>query len=278
MPPVRNVVLDLVPSATVKSPRRRWGIAVGALAALAALAALVAIVAGLLTTSPRVKTGTSGDRPLTASASTAGAARSNLPPGRGALIAVLRRATTLHDTPGGRVLHAIGRRSEFDSPQTLWVVAPRGRWLGVISPQAGNGRIGWIPRGAASLGRVDWKLRVSLSARRLLVFNGGRMVQRYRVAVGGPGAPTPTGRFDVTDLLATGNPTGPYGCCILALSALAPHAIQGWGGGNRIAIHATTDTASIGQPVSHGCLRLTTAQGRWLLSHVPLGTPTLISG
>jgi lipoprotein-anchoring transpeptidase ErfK/SrfK len=28
--------------------------------------------------------------------------------------------------------------------------------------------------------------------------------------------------------------------------------------------------------VSHGCLRLTLAEGRWLLSHIPLGTPTII--
>ena len=277
MPPVRNVVLDFVPSDPVESDRRRWGIAVGALATLAALAVLVAIAAGLLTTSRTVKTGTSGFRPLRTSASPARAVP-ELPPGPGALVAVLRHATTLRDAPGGRALHAIGKRSEFDSPQTLWVVSPRGRWLGVISAQLGNGRIGWIPRRAASLHRVDWTLRVSLSARRLLVFNGGRIVQRDRVAVGGPDAPTPTGRFAVTDLLATGNPAGPYGCCIVALSALAPHAIQGWGGGNRIAIHATTDTASIGQPVSHGCLRLTTAEGFWLMSHIPLGTPTLISG
>jgi lipoprotein-anchoring transpeptidase ErfK/SrfK len=30
-------------------------------------------------------------------------------------------------------------------------------------------------------------------------------------------------------------------------------------------------------PVSHGCLRLTLPEGQWLLNHVPLGTPTLIS-
>jgi lipoprotein-anchoring transpeptidase ErfK/SrfK len=176
------------------------------------------------------------------------------------------------------VLHRIGKRSEFDSPQTLWVAAHSGGWLGVISPQVGNGRLGWIPRGAASLRRVNWRLQVSLSSRRLSVLSGGRIVRRYRVAVGQPAAPTPTGRFAVTDLLATDNPAGPYGCCIVALSALAPHAIQGWGGGNRIAIHATTDTGSIGQAVSHGCLRLTTDEGRWLMDHVPLGTPTLISG
>jgi lipoprotein-anchoring transpeptidase ErfK/SrfK len=251
---------------------------------LAGLLPLGAIVIGLIITvsvngGPSSAGALRPRSPSPAARAGAGAgAVPELPPGPGALVAVLRHATTLRDAAGGRVLHAIGKRSEFDSPQTLWVVSPRGRWLGVISPQVGNGRIGWIPRRAASLHRVDWKLRVSLSARRLLVFNGGRIVQRDRVAVGGPDAPTPTGRFAVTDLLATDTPAGPYGCCIVALSALAPHAIQGWGGGNRIAIHATTDTASIGQPVSHGCLRLTTAEGRWLMSHVPLGTPTLISG
>jgi lipoprotein-anchoring transpeptidase ErfK/SrfK len=82
----------------------------------------------------------------------------------------------------------------------------------------------------------------------------------------------------VTDRLETGDPEGPYGCCILALSATAPHAIPGWTGGDRIAIHATPETQTIGQPDSHGCLRVTQAEARWLIYHVPLGTPVLISG
>jgi lipoprotein-anchoring transpeptidase ErfK/SrfK len=92
-----------------------------------------------------------------------------------------------------------------------------------------------------------------------------------------PSAPTPAGTFAVTDRLVTHDPTGPYGCCILALSAVAPHAIQGWTGGNRIAIHSTPETSSIGYAVSHGCMRLTLPEGRWLLAHIPLGTPVVIS-
>jgi lipoprotein-anchoring transpeptidase ErfK/SrfK len=180
-------------------------------------------------------------------------------------------------SPGGRRLGVIGTRTGFGSPQEMWVVRPAVRWLGVVSPVAGNGRVGWIPRSAASLGRVDWELRVSLSARRLTVLENGQIRQRYTVAIGAPGAPTPPGRFAVTDRLATGDPAGPYGCCILALSALSPHAIQGWSGGDRIAIHSTPDSGSIGLPVSHGCLRLTLAEGRWLLNHIPLATPALIS-
>ncbi len=166
--------------------------------------------------------------------------------------------------------------TDFGSPEALWVAKQAPGWLGIVSPLAGNGRLGWIPRSAATLVPILWELRVSLSARQLTVLYAGSVVRRYTVAIGRPDAPTPTGRFAVTDRLNTGDPSGPYGCCILALSAHSPHAIQGWGGGNRIAIHSTPDTSSIGHPVSHGCVRLTLAEGRWLLAHIPLGTPTLI--
>jgi lipoprotein-anchoring transpeptidase ErfK/SrfK len=103
------------------------------------------------------------------------------------------------------------------------------------------------------------------------------VLKRYLIAIGRPDAPTPSGRFAVTDRLLTGDPAGPYGCCILALSAHSPHAIQGWTGGDRIAIHSTPDAATIGEAVSHGCMRVTMDNGRWLLAHIPLGTPTLIT-
>lgn len=200
-----------------------------------------------------------------------------LPPGRGALVAVVDHGTGMRSRPGGHVFARLPARTPFGSPQALWVRRLSGSWLGVVSTIAGNNRIGWIPAADASLTRVDWELKVSLHARQLTVLESGRAVHRYTIAVGAPGSPTPTGTFAVTDRLATGDPSGPYGCCILALSATAPHAIADWNGGNRIAIHSTPETWTIGEPVSHGCMRLTLAEGRWLLSHIPIGTPTLIS-
>ncbi len=202
-----------------------------------------------------------------------------LPVGSGALIARVIHPTALRASPSPRA-HSIARlltKTEFGSPEMLWVVNHVPGWLGVMTPQAGNGRVGWIAQGAASLSRESWKLEVSLGARRLTVLNHGKVVIRYTVAIGSPDAPTPTGRFAVTDRLVTDDPAGPYGCCILALSAHAPHAIQGWTGGTRIAIHSTPDSGSIGEAASHGCVRVTLADGRWLLAHIPLGTPTLIS-
>jgi hypothetical protein len=201
-----------------------------------------------------------------------------VPPGNGTLIAVVAHPATMRSSPGGHVLTRMQARTQFGSRQVLWVARLSGPWLGVISPLAGNNRLGWIRASDASLSRVNWELKVSLRARRLTVVHDGHPVANYVIAIGRATAPTPTGRFAVTDRLNTGDPTGPYGCCILALSADAPHAIQGWSGGNRIAIHSTPDTSTIGDAISHGCIHVTLAQGQWLLDHIPLGTPTLVTG
>lgn len=203
---------------------------------------------------------------------------STLPSGAGAIVARIVHPTTIRTSPGGHAIARIGLRSNFGSPSIVLVRRHERGWLGVISTQSGNGRLGWIHQVDTALTRIPFEIKVSLSARRLTVLDGRRVLERYAVAVGRPDAPTPTGRFEVTDRLATGDPGGPYGCCVLALSAKAPHAIQGWSGGDRIAIHSTPETDTIGEPVSHGCLRLTLSEGHWLMTHVPLGTPTLISG
>jgi lipoprotein-anchoring transpeptidase ErfK/SrfK len=199
-------------------------------------------------------------------------------PGPGALVARLTRATILRASPGGRALGKLGPRTEFGSPAVVLVARRSGRWLGVVSQLAGNGRLGWIPEAVTALRRVTFELKVSLADRRLMVLDSGRVLKRYTIAIGRPSAPTPTGRYAVTDRLATGEETGPYGCCIIALSAHSPHAIAGWAGGTRIAIHSTPETSTIGEPVSHGCMRLTIAEGQWLMKNIPLGTPAVISG
>jgi lipoprotein-anchoring transpeptidase ErfK/SrfK len=212
-----------------------------------------------------------------ASAPSSHSAGLKLPTGRGTLVALLRHPAAMHVKPGGRVLAKLKLKTSFGSPQAMWVVRRSGTWLGVVSSTAGNNQVGWISASAVSLSRVSWQLRVSLSARKLTVLDNGQVKQRYTVAIGAPDAPTPTGRFAVTDRLLTGDPAGPYGCCILALSAKAPHAIQDWSGGNRIAIHSTPETETIGEAVSHGCVRLTLAEGQWLINHIPLGTPAVIT-
>jgi lipoprotein-anchoring transpeptidase ErfK/SrfK len=253
-----------------------------ALAGAAVLVSLIPIVIALLlsggsgASAGTTPSAASVFKPVTTTKKTPSPRNLLIPPGNGTLVALVQRATQMRSSPGGRAYAKVPMRTEFGSPQEMWVVRTSGSWLGVISSIAGNGRVGWIPARDASLSRVYWELKVSLSARRVSVLHNGLTVKRFTIAIGAPSAPTPTGRFAVTDRLHTGDPAGPYGCCILALSAKAPHAIQDWSGGNRIAIHSTPETSSIGEPVSHGCMRLTLPEGRWLLKHIPLGTPTLI--
>jgi lipoprotein-anchoring transpeptidase ErfK/SrfK len=274
-----------------RRPRRGRGLLIALAVLIPAVPVAIGIAIGLggSSAAPAVTT-TAGFAPVPsgarAGANAAGAGTTAktsktdalpVPPGPGAIVAVVRHPTTLRATPGGRKLARLSTKTQFGSPETILVARHVPGWLGVVATQAGNGRIGWIEQSAASLARISWELKVSLGARRLTVFDAGKVVRQFTVAIGRPGAPTPTGRFAVTDRLLTGNDAGPYGCCILALSAHSPHTIQGWTGGDRIAIHSTPDATSIGEAASHGCVRVTLAQGRWLLAHIPLGTPALIS-
>ena len=102
-------------------------------------------------------------------------------------------------------------------------------------------------------------------------------MRRFPVAVGRPGTPTPTGRFAVTDKLHPDSAGSPYGCCALALSGHQTKLLPGWPGGDRLAIHATDDESSIGNPVSLGCMRAESRQARWLINTIPLGAPVFIS-
>lgn len=224
-----------------------------------------------------------GDRPAAAAPATATAPRAALPaevPGRGTLTAHVTRAKVLWSRAGGgRRLARMARRTKFRSPRVVAVVRRRGDWLAVLAPELPNGKVGWIDgRRGVRLYRTDAILEVDLSKRELSLRRYGRIVQRMRIAVGRPSAPTPTGRFAVTDRLTTGSDNGPYGCCVLALTGHQPSIPQGWGGGDRLAIHATAALQSIGHAVSLGCLRTTNREMRRLVRQVPLGTVVEIGG
>jgi lipoprotein-anchoring transpeptidase ErfK/SrfK len=179
----------------------------------------------------------------------------------------------LRASPGGRVVARIDGRTPFGSARVHPVVRRSGDWLGVIAPESPNGRLGWLPAEHARLADRRVRLYVDLSARTMRVTRGARTVRRVRVAVGAPGTPTPTGRFAVTDRLEG---FGAYGCCILALSARQPNLAQGWSGGDRIAIHGTAATWSIGTAASNGCLRTTDRDMRRLVRLARPGTRVLI--
>lgn len=183
----------------------------------------------------------------------------------------------LYTSPGGRLVRALGGRSEFGSPVVLGVVRERGPWLGVTTPFRRNGRLGWVrvdPSKMALYWTRYW-LRVRLSARVLELHYGGRLLGRYTVSIGAAGSETPRGRFSITDALKFGsNPY--YGCCALALSGHQEQLPPGWLGGDRIAIHGTP--GPVGYAASLGCVRATDRTMRTLFRRVPLGTPVFVRG
>ncbi|MDP8967622.1 MAG: L,D-transpeptidase, partial [Actinomycetota bacterium] len=183
----------------------------------------------------------------------------------------LRRPVVLRERPGGRVVRSLGRRTEFGSERVLAVVAQRPGWLGVLTEHLPNSRAGWIPISAVELLVAPYTLHVDLSARTLVVRRERRVARRITVTVGRPGTATPPGRFAVTDTLEVGAGS-PYGCCALALTGRQPNVPQGWTGGDRLAIHGTTNEGTLGTPASSGCLRASNRDMRWLMANVPLGS------
>ena len=188
------------------------------------------------------------------------------------------RSVLLRRSPGGRALTRVGSRTEFGSPRTFAVQARRGPWLGVAVAERPNGRLAWVDGRSRRLvaAQTTWSMRADLSARRLEVRRGGRVVRRFRVAIGRPGHPTPVGRFAVTDKIDAGRYGGTYGCCIVALTGHQPVLPAGWPGGDRLALHGTTATGSVGSAASTGCLRAHDGDLRPLMRRLPLGTPVII--
>jgi hypothetical protein len=183
----------------------------------------------------------------------------------------------LHHRPGGRVVAVLGDRTQFGSHTVLTVLARRGSWAQVSVAVLG-GRRAWLRiDGHVARRATRWELHADVSARSLQVIHDGRVLHDYRVAVGAPISPTPTGRFQVTDKLRGPKFGASYGCCILALSTDQPHPPPGWTGMARMAVHGTDAEATVGDAVSAGCLHAHTAAMRWMMRHVPVGTPVVIA-
>jgi lipoprotein-anchoring transpeptidase ErfK/SrfK len=189
----------------------------------------------------------------------------------------VRRRTMLRTSPNGHMVAQIWTKTEFKSPTILAVAARKPGWVLVRTSMARH-HVGWLPVSAGTLFSLPRTIVIDLSRNTLMVFHRGKLTDRYKVAIGTQATPTPRGKFAVTDRLRTGDASSDYGCCILALNAHQPKIAQGWGGGDRVAVHATPHTWTLGNEVSHGCVRASNAALRQLMAHVRIGTPVTIHG
>jgi lipoprotein-anchoring transpeptidase ErfK/SrfK len=186
--------------------------------------------------------------------------------------------TVVRATPAGRVLGRLPGVTPLGTPTWLWALKTNraGTWAKVVLPWPPNGRTGWVTlRGRAETHTRTW-VQADLSRRRVMLMRGSHMVASFVAAVGASDSPTPIGRFSVTDPIATGDASGPFGWYAFGLSGHQPHLPPGWTGGDQLAIHGTNNPASLGTAASAGCLRVSSAALHVLKRALEPGTPVII--
>jgi lipoprotein-anchoring transpeptidase ErfK/SrfK len=149
------------------------------------------------------------------------------------------------------------------------------RWYRVRLAAWPNGATGWVPSTAVHTTRLRARIVVDVSRHRLFFYRRGKLVFASPAAIGKPSTPTPIGTFYVTQRFILTSTTGPYGPRALGISAFS-NVLRSWVDGGPIGIHGTNETFSIGQPVSHGCVRLPNAAIIKLFGLTPLGTPVTV--
>jgi lipoprotein-anchoring transpeptidase ErfK/SrfK len=180
--------------------------------------------------------------------------------------------------PNGAIAGELPGRTPLGTTTWLWAVRTSrdGRWARVILPWRPNGRMGWVSlRGRRTVRSRVW-VEADVSRRRVNLMLGAHVMRSFVAAVGTSGSPTPTGRFSVTDPIATGDPGGPFGWYAFGLSGHQPNLPAGWSGGDQLAIHGTNTPSSLGTAASAGCLRVSSTALGVLKHYLRPGTPVII--
>ena len=123
-------------------------------------------------------------------------------------------------------------------------------------------------------------LIVDLSDRQVYLFQDSVQVASYEIAVGQTGWETPTGQFKVLNLQSDPMWQHPFTGEVFPPGAENPLGTRWIGfwtdGKHQIGLHGTNQNDSIGQAVSHGCIRMRDADIQALYSQVAIGTSILI--
>ncbi len=124
-------------------------------------------------------------------------------------------------------------------------------------------------------------LELRLKQRRLRVWQDNRVIRSYPVAVGKPGWETPQGDFvvevKVKDPVWQSFTSGQQIPARHPRNPLGRHWIGFWSDGvDAIGFHGTPYPETIGQAVSHGCVRMYPRDIAELFDLVEVGTPVRV--
>ena len=122
------------------------------------------------------------------------------------------------------------------------------------------------------------RLEIHLSRRQVVLYRGETPLKSYAIAVGRPGWETPTGKYEVKQMIK--NPTWVHplekGVVIPGgdpENPLGRYWIGFWTDGkNWIGFHGTPTPHSVGKAASHGCVRMYNKDVEELFKQVTLGT------
>jgi lipoprotein-anchoring transpeptidase ErfK/SrfK len=121
------------------------------------------------------------------------------------------------------------------------------------------------------------RIVVSIPDRKLILFEGDRVLRVYDVAVGKSSTPTPQGKFAIINRVPHPTWFGPSG-------AVAPGANNPLGSrwmglsAKGYGIHGTNVPSSIGKAASHGCVRMRKQDLEELFEMVTVGTTVELQG
>jgi len=174
----------------------------------------------------------------------------------------------------------IARLSEF-RPQdyrpryVLAIEARKGKngkptWYKISAPGRPNGRTGWVPAKQVSIRTMPWQVVVYRDSRVVQLWKDEQLLHTARVAVGAPGMETPIGLYYVTVRF---KPVKVPFLGTFAFETSAYSKLSEWPGGGVVGLHGTTAPQSLGQAVSHGCIRISNESANFLRDRIPLGTP-----
>jgi L,D-transpeptidase ErfK/SrfK len=124
------------------------------------------------------------------------------------------------------------------------------------------------------------RLVLRLGERRVYVYRGNEVEVSYPVAVGREGWETPTGTFQVSDMVRNPGWTNPFTRELVPpgpTNPLGERWIAFWTDGkDYIGFHGTPNRESVGRAVSHGCIRMLNEDVRQLYDMVAPGTQVIV--
>lgn len=128
--------------------------------------------------------------------------------------------------------------------------------------------------------QVPMRLVLRLGERQVHLWKGDRHLASYPVAIGRDGWETPTGQFEVLQMIANPSWEHPFTHQVIPPGEDNPLGVRWIGfwtdGNNFIGFHGTPNPNLIGQAVSHGCVRMHNADIVKLFEQVELGTKVTV--